>query len=97
MPCDFLVYWLCPSGLLLRDTRPVADDWLLAVPRLVELACEVVVRDDLVADLFCPVCVRPAVLLVDSFMTDKEFSLTLCCRSCRKNLSAESKFVTPHC
>lgn len=53
--------------------------------------------DDLVADLFCPVCVRPAVLLVDSFMTDKEFSLTLCCRSCRKNLSAESKFVTPHC
>ena len=53
--------------MLLRETRPVAEVWLLAVPRLDEPVCEVVERDDPV-DLLCPACERPAVLLVDSFM-----------------------------
>lgn len=71
---DFFVYWLCPSGLLLREVRPV---WLLAVPRLDELpARDVVVRDDFSVDLFCPACEWP-VLLVDSFMSFKELSETL--------------------
>ena len=38
------MYWLWPSGLLLREVRPEPDDWLLAVPRLAELVREVVVR-----------------------------------------------------
>ena len=48
------MYWLWPSGLLLREVRPEPDDWLLAVPRLAELVREVVVRDDFSADLLCP-------------------------------------------
>ena len=64
------MYWLWPSGLLLREVRPEPDDWLLAVPRLAELVREVVVRDDFSADLLCPV------LLLDSFMTFKELSET---------------------
>ena len=59
------MYWLWPSGLLLREVRPEPDDWLLAVPRLAELVREVVVRDDF-----------SAVLLLDSFMTFKELSET---------------------
>ena len=71
------MYWLCPSGLLLREVRPEPDDWLLAVPRLAELVREVVVRDDFSADLLCPDCGWPVVLLLDSFMTFKELSETL--------------------
>ena len=76
LSCDFFVYWLWPSGLLLREVRPEPDDWLLAVPRLAELVREVVVRDDFSADLLCPDCVWPEVLLLDSFMTFKELSET---------------------
>ena len=61
---------------LLREVRPEPDDWLLAVPRLAELVREVVVRDDFSADLLCPDCVWPEVLLLDSFMTFKELSET---------------------
>ncbi len=60
----FFVYWLWPSGLLLRDVRPDPDDCELAVPRLVEPVRAEVVRDDLSFD-----CERLAVLLLDSFMT----------------------------
>ena len=70
------MYWLWPSGLLLREVRPEPDDWLLAVPRLAELVREVVVRDDFSADLLCPDCVWPEALLLDSFMTFKELSET---------------------
>lgn len=70
------MYWLCPSGLLLREVRPEPVEWLLAVPRLAELVREVVVRDDFSADLPWPDCECPEVLLLDSFMTFKELSET---------------------
>ncbi len=78
------MYWLCPSGLLLREVRPEPDDWLLAVPRLAELVREVVVRDDFSADLLCPDCGWPVVLLLDSFMTFKELSETLMLSASRR-------------
>ena len=59
-----------------RNLANTVMDWLLAVPRLAELVREVVVRDDFSADLLCPDCVWPEVLLLDSFMTFKELSET---------------------
>ena len=65
-------------------SAPRTGDWLLAVPRLAELVREVVVRDDFSADLFCPDCGWPVVLLLDSFMTFKELSETLMLSAIRR-------------
>lgn len=60
----FFVYWLWPSGLLLRELRAVAVDLPLAVPR----PADTVERDDLESGLLCAACERAVVLLVDDFI-----------------------------